>query len=118
MTRIRFSAFSAALLAAFLLSSCAARTVRIADLKDRPGHYGDRTVSVHGVVTSNWGVPLSPLQFYNVDDGSGEVTVLARSGRMPAKGSHVKVSGRISEVASVGSRSVGLHLEERDRHVD
>lgn len=115
MTRIRFSA---ALIAALLLSACAARTIRIADLKDRPGHYGDHTVSVHGVVTSSWGVPLSPVQFYNVDDGSGEMTVLARSGRLPAKGTHVKVSGRISEIASLGSRSVGLHLEERDRHID
>jgi len=30
----------------------------------------------------------------------------------------VKVEGRINEVASFGSRSIGLHLEERDRHVE
>lgn len=115
MTRIRFSA---ALIAALLLSSCAAHTVRIADLKDRPGHYGDHTVSVHGVVTSSWGIPLAPFQMYNVNDGSGEMTVLARAGRVPPKGSHVKVSGKIQEVASFGSQSIGLHLEERDRHID
>jgi hypothetical protein len=115
MTRIRFSA---ALIAALLLSSCAARTVRIADLKDRPGHYEARTISLHGVVTRSWGVPLAPFQFYNVDDGSGEMTVLARSGRAPSKGTRVKVRGRVEEVAALGSRSIGLHLEEHERHID
>ena len=114
MTRI---GFSAALLAALLMTACAG-TVRIADLKDRPGHYEARTISVHGVVTNSWGVPMAPLQFYNVNDGSGEVTVLARSGKVPAKGTRVKVRGRVEEVASLGSRSVGLHLEEHDRHVE
>jgi len=115
MKRIRFSA---ALIAALLLSACAARTVRIADLKDRPGHFGDRIVSVHGIVTSSWGIPLAPFQMYNVSDGSGEMTVLARSGRVPPKGTHLKVSGKIQDVASFGSESIGLHLEERDRHID
>jgi hypothetical protein len=114
MTRIRFAA---TLIAALFVTSCAS-TVRIADLKDRPGRYEARTVSVHGVVTSSWGVPMVPFQFYNVDDGSGEVTVLARSGRAPSKGSRVKVRGRVEEVASFGSRSIGLHLEEHDRHID
>jgi hypothetical protein len=114
MTRIRFVA---ALIAALSVTSCAS-TVRIADLKDRPGHYEARTVSVHGVVTSSWGVPLVPFQFYNVDDGSGEVTVLARNGQAPSKGSRVIVRGRVEEVASFGSRSIGLHLEEHDRHLD
>ena len=114
MTRIRFSV---ALIAALLVTSCAS-TVRIADLKDRPGHYEARTISVHGVVTSSWGVPLAPVQFYSVDDGSGEMTVLARSGRAPSKGTRVKVRGRVEEVASFGSRSIGLHLEEHDRHVE
>ena len=114
MTRI---GFSAALLATLLVTSCAS-TIRIADLKDRPGHYETRTINVHGVVTNSWGVPLSPFQFYSVDDGSGEVTVLARSGKVPSKGARVKVRGRVEEVASFGSRSIGLHLEEQERHID
>jgi hypothetical protein len=110
--------FAGALIAVLLLTSCAAHTVRIADLKDRPGHYEARTIKVHGLVTSSYSLPLAPLQFYNVDDGSGEMTVLARSGHAPAKGTRVTVSGRLSDVASLGSRSIGLHLEERDRHLD
>ena len=49
---------------------CAARGVRIAELKDQPTKYDDKTVSVTGVVTSSWGIPLVPFQLYNVDDGT------------------------------------------------
>jgi len=115
---IRGSRLAVTLFGAFLLTSCAARTVRIADIKDRPGKYDEKTISVTGVVTSTWGLPLVPYQFYNVSDGTGEISVLAKAGRAPSKGAHVKVAGRINELASFGSRSIGLHLEERDRHIE
>jgi hypothetical protein len=114
---IRASRLTIALIAASLLTSCAAR-VRIADIKDRPGKYDEKTISVSGVVTSSWGVPLVPYQFYNVSDGTGEISVLSKAGRVPSKGAHVKVKGRLNEIASLGGRSVGLHIEERDRDID
>jgi hypothetical protein len=115
MTRLRFPIVA---IAAVLVSSCATHSVRIADLQTRPGRYQERTVSVHGIVTGSFGVPLVPFQFYNVDDGSGEMTVLARSGVVPLRGTRIEVRGRIAQVASFGSRSIGLHLEERDRHIE
>ena len=110
--------FAVALVSVVLLAGCAARGVRVAELKDEPGRYATKTVSVNGVVTSSWGLPLVPFQLYNVDDGSGEITVLARSGRgAPARGTKVQVKGRITEFAVLGGRSVGLHLQEEDRKV-
>ena len=106
-----------AVLSAFLISGCAARGVRIAELKDQPTKYDDKTVSITGMVTSSWGIPLVPFQLYNVDDGSGEITVLSRSGRTPAKGTRVEVKGKINEFAVFGGRSVGLHIQEEDRKV-
>ena len=106
-----------AVLSAFLISGCAARGVRIAELKDQPTKYDDKTVSIEGMVTSSWGIPLVPYQLYNVDDGSGEITVLSRSGRTPAKGTRVEVKGKINEFAVFGGRSVGLHLQEEDRKI-
>jgi hypothetical protein len=107
-----------ALVSVVLLAGCAARGVRVAELKDEPGRYATKSVSVNGVVTSSWGLPLVPFQLYNVDDGSGEITVLARSGRgAPARGTKVQVKGRITEFAVLGGRSVGLHLQEEDRKV-
>ena len=76
------------------------------------------TVSVTGVVTSRFGVPLVPFQMYKVDDGSGEITVLSRSGRAPRKGARVRVKGRLSELGTFGGTSLGLHIDERDRKIE
>jgi hypothetical protein len=101
---------------ALLAASCGARSVRIAEIRDHPGRFDDKTIRVTGVVTSSWGLPLVPFQFYNVDDGSGEITVLSRSGRfVPSKGARIQVKGRLNQIGSFGSRTVGLHIEERDR---
>ena len=101
---------------ALVLSGCAVslRNPNISDLQRHPGRYQDRTVSVSGVVTSSWGLPLLPFRFYKVDDGTGEVTVLSDSTRMPATGEHVRVKGRVQEVAVIGGRPLGLHLREED----
>ncbi len=109
--------FAIALLSAFVITGCAARGVRIAELKDQPTKYATRSVSVTGVVTNSWGIPLVPFQLYNVDDGSGEITVLSRSGRTPARGPRVEVKGEVKELAVFGGQSLGLHLQEEDRKI-
>lgn len=110
-------ALAVALLSAVAVAGCAARGVRVAELKDQPTKYATKSVSVTGVVTSSWGVPLVPFQLYNIDDGSGEITVLSQSGRVPARGTRVRVKGKISEFAVFGGRSIGLHLREEDRKI-
>jgi hypothetical protein len=107
-----------ALATGLLVAGCATRNVRIAELKDDPSKYDDKSVRVRGVVTTSWGVPLVPFQFYNVDDGTGQISVVSRSGRSPVKGSRVEVKGKVGEVAVFGGRSVGLHLQEEDRDID
>jgi hypothetical protein len=108
-----------AVVVATLASGCAMslRSPNISELKDHPGRYTDRTVSVSGVVTSSWGVPLVPFRFYKVDDGTGELTVVSGSTRMPARGEHVRVKGKVQDVAVLGGRAVGLHIREQDLHV-
>jgi len=105
---------TAVVLGMFLLAGCATG-VRIADLQNRPDHYHNRDVSVSGVVTSSFGVPLVPFQMYKVDDGSGEITVLSRGNRAPRKGSRVRVTGRLNDFGTFGGSSIGLHIEERNR---
>jgi len=111
----KLSRLSVALLSALLITGCAAHGVRIADLQYRPDKYDNKTVAVNGVVTTSWGIPLVPFQLYKVDDGSGEITVLARSGHAPRKGSRVEVKGRLNEIGNFGGQSVGLHIEEHNR---
>ena len=112
-----FARFSMLAVAAALLSACALTThPRIADIKYNPGRYQNRSVTVDGVVTSSWGVPLMPVKLYKVDDGTGEVTVVSQHGTVPTKGARVSVKGRVSEVATFGGQAVGLHLEEERVH--
>ena len=104
-------------LSVLVAAGCAARGVRVAELKDQPTKYATRSVTVTGVVTSSWGIPLVPFQLYNVDDGSGEITVMSRLGRTPSRGTRVEVKGKVNEVAVFGGRSIGLHLQEEDRKI-
>jgi hypothetical protein len=106
-----------AVLGAVLITGCAARGVRIAELQDRPDKYDDKTISVTGVVTDSWGIPLLPIQLYKVDDGTGEMTVVSRSGRSPRKGARVEVKGTVNEIGVFGGRSIGLHIQEDDRKI-
>ena len=119
MPQSRLLASFAAVALATTLGGCALslRNPDIADLQRHPSRYQDRTVSVSGVVTSSWGVPLVPFRFYKVDDGTGEVTVLSQSLRMPVTGERVRVRGRVQDVAMLGGRAVGLHLREEDLYV-
>jgi hypothetical protein len=98
-----------------LASGCAlTRHSTVQDIKYNPGRYHDRKVSIDGVVTSSWGVPLVPFRMYKVDDGTGEVTVVSQGRRSPTRGSRVRVTGRVSEMATFGGSSVGLHIQETD----
>jgi hypothetical protein len=100
-------------LALSLLAGCAlAGHPRIADIKYNPNRYQNHSVTVDGVVTTSWGIPLLPVQLYKVDDGTGEVTVVSHDGRVPSRGSRVSVRGRVSGLAQFGGQSIGLHLEE------
>ena len=103
-------------LALVLLAGCAFTShPRIADLKYNPGRYQNRSVTVEGVVTTAWGVPMLPFRLYKVDDGTGEVTVLSQDSRVPSRGARVKVRGRVEDVATFGGQAIGLHI--RAEHV-
>jgi hypothetical protein len=101
----------------FLLAGCALNP-RSADLKYNPGRYQNRSVTVDGVVTSSWGVPLVPFKLYKVDDGTGELTVVSNNGRVPTKGARVHVKGRVEQFATFGGQSLGLHLQQQNIHFD
>ena len=111
---MRLSRVIAIISCAALISGCAltARRTTVQELKYNPGRYHDRTVAIDGVVTGSWGLPM--FKMYKIDDGTGELTVLGRGGRTPPRGSHVRVKGRVDDVATFGGSSVGLHLQETD----
>src|SRR5690349_16909842 len=109
-----FARLTTALAFAAAVSACALHSPSVADLKYNPGRYQNKTVSINGVVTSAWGVPLVPFKVYKVDDGTGELTVLSQNGRTPTKGARIRVKGRVNDMATFGGQSLGLHLEQTD----
>ena len=102
------------LAAGLFAAGCAARAANIAEVKFNPGRYVDRTISVEGVVTESWGIPMVPYKMYKVDDGTGEITVVANDNRVPSKGARVRVKGEVQNVATLGGRALGLHLRQKD----
>jgi hypothetical protein len=113
----RASLLIAAVLIAVFTAACASGA-SVGQLKTNPGRYVDRNVTVHGTVTSSWGIPLVPLKMYQVDDGTGEILVVSDDNRVPSRGARVRVTGKVSEFAVLGGRSIGLHLRERDLDYD
>jgi hypothetical protein len=116
MRHLRPSLLIAAL-AVLATAACALRSPSIADIQYNPGRYYNRTVSVEGVVTSSWGVPLVPFKIYKIGDSSGEVTVVSNQSRVPPRGARVRVKGKVTEFGTFGGRSVGLHLREESLRV-
>ena len=116
---MRFSLPASLLVLTLTLSACALslRNPSVGELRNNPARYYDKTVSVEGVVTSSWGVPLLPFKVYKIDDGTGELTVLSQNARTPTKGSRVRVRGKVNQVAVLGGQSLGLHVRENNLHV-
>ena len=105
---------AAMVFAAALVTGCAARAANIGEVKSNPGRFVDRNVSIEGVVTESWGLPLVPYKMYKVDDGTGEITVVSDDDRVPSKGARVRVKGKLQDVATLGGRSLGLHIRQSD----
>ena len=100
--------------AAALGGACASMGSRsISEVQTNPGKFADKTVTVEGVVTTSWGIPLVPFKVYRVSDGSGEMLVISDNNRIPGKNARVRVRGEVEEFALIGGRSFGLHLREK-----
>ena len=49
--------------------------------------------------------------------GRGEVTVLSQGNRLPTRGAHVRIRGRVDDVAVLDGQALGLHLREEALYV-
>jgi hypothetical protein len=99
---------------AALSGACASMGSRsISEVQTNPGKFHDKTVTVEGVVTTSFGIPLVPFKVYRVSDGTAEMLVLSDDSRTPSKNARVRVRGEVKEVGLFGGRSFGLHLREK-----
>ena len=102
--------FRVTLVAAFaaILGGCAS-TVRISELLAEPQRYDGQTVQVEGTVTR--GAGILGVGGYEVDDGTGQIFVVAQGTGVPAQGSRTKVKGTFEPLFSFGGRSVAAILQ-------
>ena len=102
------------LAATALTGACASMGSRsISEVQTNPGKFADKTVTVEGVVTTSFGIPLVPFKVYRISDGAGEMLVISDRSRLPGKDARVRVRGEVKEFGLFGGRSFGLHLREK-----
>ena len=88
-------------------------SARFPRCKTNPGKFHDKTVTVEGVVTTSFGIPMVPFKVFRVSDGSAEMLVISDDSRIPSKNARVRVRGTVQEVGLFGGRSFGLHIREK-----
>lgn len=89
-------------------------TIPIKTLLGDPTQYNDKTVTISGVVGSSAGAFGQGA--YEVNDGTGELTVLTNEGQPPPEGARVIVTGEFESIFTLGSET-GAVLKEEKRTV-
>jgi hypothetical protein len=110
--------WTGAILAGLLLSGCDYLPFGQTPLKEivaTPAQFEGKEVRVRGKVKDVTKIPLIDLSMYVVDDGSGEMTVIAHD-TLPAVNDTVKVRGVVESAAIVGGQSIGLRIKETKRY--
>ncbi len=96
------------LLLAFVLGGCAS-TIRIRDLLAEPQKYDGRTVQIEGRVTR--GAGILGVGAFQVDDGTGQIVVIARGSGVPAQDTRTRVKGTFESVFNWGGRAIAAILQ-------
>jgi hypothetical protein len=99
-------------LSAILLAGCG--SVKIARINADPSHFRNQTVHVSGTVTNSVGV--LGTGGYQIDDGTGKIYVVSRSG-VPSRGSQVTVTGHVFQGAEILGQAAGVAIREQSHTV-
>lgn len=106
-----------ALAGLLILSGCDYLPFGLTSVKEivtSPAQFEGKEVRVKGKVKDIIKVPLVDLHLYVLDDGSGEVTVVANES-LPAVNETVSLKGVVESMAIMGGESIGLRIKETKR---
>jgi hypothetical protein len=98
-------------LALALLAGCVAGVTSIKTLLDDPGRYDKQTVRIAGTVGHSVGV--LGYGAYQLDDGTGTLTVVATEGGAPREGAQVLVEGEFRSAFTLGTQTVAALMEKK-----
>jgi hypothetical protein len=94
-----------------LFAGCRTATTSVKTLLDDPGRYDGKTVQISGEVTGAVGV----LGYggYRVDDGTGSILVVTKTGGAPREGAKVGVEGVFRSGFTLGAQTAAVIEESR-----
>jgi hypothetical protein len=92
------------------LAACKGGTTAIDDLLEDPGSHDGKIVRVQGTVGRSIGV--LGYGAYQIDDGTGQLTVLTREGGAPREGAKVGVEGEFRAAFTVGPQTLAVLMEK------
>ncbi len=98
------------LLGALVLAARASLVAtKIGDIRKAPGRYDGREVTIQGTVSATHN--LLVMKYYEVTDGTGEITVVTQSA-LPKEGDRVKVKGTVNQAFAIGTARWVVIVEE------
>jgi len=86
-------------------------TTSIRTLLDNPSEYDDKTVTVAGEVEDSAG--LLGVGTYEINDGTGSIRILSKSGGVPKSGSKVAVQGEFDSAGTIGDETAAVIVEAK-----
>ncbi len=107
--RFLLAALAGVALAASL--GCLGRVTTIKTLLDDPTRFDGKTVRIAGTVGASAGV--LGYGAYQVDDGTGTLSVVSEGTGAPREGVRVGVEGTFKAVFTLGTQSVAVLVETR-----
>jgi len=96
-------------LIALLFLSCKTNTTPIKTLLDDPSRFDGKTVRILGNVQGSVG--LLGFGAYQVNDGTGTLSVVTQGGGAPRQGARVGVEGTFRSAYTVGTQSATVLVE-------
>lgn len=95
---------------ACFLSGCAGQLMPIKSLLDDPSRFNGKSVRIMGDVESSLGALGAGT--YEMNDGTGTLRVVSKSGGVPRNGAHVGATGTFRSAFTIGSESVAVLVEK------
>jgi hypothetical protein len=94
-----------------LVTGCKPSLTPISQLLNDPGQYDHKVVRVAGKVTH----AISVLGYggYQIDDGSGQITIVTKSSGAPREGAEVGVEGEFRSGFTLGPETVAVVIEKK-----
>lgn len=95
-----------------VLVSCGIGTTKIGDIMSHPRDYTGKEVTISGEVTETFSFFV--VKYFVVRDHSGEISVVTDR-TLPAKGEKIKVTGKIKEAFSLGTKTALVLMETPEK---